>query len=355
MESIGKINGLTPQEALDKRKINFAAIGFVWALVAALTWAFQGNFMGIAGGMEPFAVSGYSVMMLALASIVTGGLHDLFAGIWLFFMNIGTGRSLRETGRLISTKIGTMNLLAAFFGGPMATGCYLVGVNLCGVTYAAAIGGTSPIIGAFVGRILFKERMNVRVWIGVVIAVLGVLIVSYSPPSGDYPYFVIGLLFSIFASIGWGLEGVCATYAADMTDSSTACGIYRTFGSALMTFAILVPLFGVLAGDVGAGFKIAVQSFADVTPVVWIAVAAIAGGLSYVAIYNAFPRTGVARSLTVNVTYTLWSIPVGFLFAAVGLSHYDIAGRAIIGCIIIFVGVALVIGNPKELVKLRDN
>lgn len=346
---------LTPQEALDKRKIRFAAIGFVWALIAALTWAFQGNLMGVAGGMWPFAAAGYSVMTIAVASIVTSGLHDFFAGIWLFFMNIGTGRSLKETGRLLSTKIGTVMLLAAFFGGPMATGAYLVGVNLCGVTYAAAIGGTSPIVGAIIGRLIFKEQMKSRVWFGIIAAVIGVLIVSYSPPSGDHPYFVIGLLFAVFSSVGWGLEGVCAVYAADMTDSSTACGIYRTFGSAIMTFAVLVPIFGLLAGNAGTGFHILAQAFSAVTPVIWIAIAAIAGGLSYVSIYNAFPRTGVGRSLTVNVTYTLWSIPVGFLFAALGFSDYSISGRAIIGCIVIFLGVALVIANPKELVKLRDN
>lgn len=349
-------NPLTPQQALDNRKVKYAAVGLVWAGLAALTWAFQGNLMSVAGGMWPFASATYSVMLLAVASIVTSGLHDFFAGIWLLIYNLATGHSLKEYVRLGSTKIGNVMLLAAFFGGPMATGASLIGINMCGVTYALAIGGTSPIIGAIAARILFKERMNMRVWIGIVIAVAGVLIVSYSPPDGDAkPYFIVGIIASIFSAIGWGLEGVCATYAADMTDSTTACGLYRCFGSALMTAVILLPVFGILAGDAGAGFKLLAEGFSAVTPVVWIAVAAIAGGLSYVSIYNAFPRAGVGRSLTVNVTYTLWSIPVGFLFLALGIGSYAITGRAIIGCLIVFAGVAMVIGNPKELVKLRDN
>lgn len=346
---------LSPQQALEKRKIKFAYVGLGWALLAALTWAFQGNIMEVAGGMWPFSDPKYTVMMVAVAAIVTGGLHDFFAGIWLLIYNLVTGRGIKEYLRLGSTKIGTMMLLAAFFGGPMATGSYLIGVNMCGVTYAAAIAGTSPIIGAIVGRIVFKENMNKRIWFGIILAVIGVLIVSYSPPEGDYPFFVVGLIASIFAAVGWGLEGVCATYAADMTDSTTACGLYRCFGSALITILLFIPIFSGLAGDVSIGFKMIANGFSSVTPILWIAGAAIAGGLSYLSIYNAFPRAGVGRSLTVNVTYSLWSIPVGFLFLALGIGSYAVTGQAIIGCVVIFVGVALVIANPKDLLNLREN
>lgn len=346
---------LTAQQALDKRKMGFAVRGLVWAGFAALTWAFQGNIMGVAGGMSPFASATYAAMMVALASIVTGGLHDFFAGCWLIIVNLATKRSLKEYVRLGTTKIGAVMMLASFFGGPMATGASLIGINMCGPTYALAIGGTSPIVGAIAGRILFKEKMNARVWIGIVAAVIGVLIVSYAPPEGDqYPFFVVGIIASIFSSIGWGLEGVCCIYAADMTDSQTACGIYRTFGSFVMTAIILIPIFGGINGDIFAGFKMIGDAFSAGTPILWIIGAALFGGLSYMCIYNAFPKAGAGRSLAVNVTYTLWSIPVGFLFLALGISQYAITGQAIIGCIITFIGVVLVIGNPKELINLRE-
>lgn len=349
-------NGLTPQQALDKRKIKYAATGLLWAAFAAMTWALQGNLMSVAGGMSPFAGAAYSAMFVAVASIVTGAMHDFFAGCWLIIVNLLTGRSLKEYLRLGTTKIGSVMMLAAFFGGPMATGASLIGINMCGPTYALAIGATSPIVGAIAGRIMFKERMSARVWLGIVIAVAGVLVVSWAPPDGnDYPYFVIGIIASIFSSIGWGMEGVCCIYAADMTDSATACGLYRTFGSCLMTLVILIPIFGGIAGDVGFGFELISESFKAGTPVMWIVIAALAGGISYLSIYNAFPRAGAGRSLTVNVTYSLWSIPIGYLFLALGISNYSITGQAIIGCIVIFLGVVLVIGNPKDLVKLRDN
>lgn len=350
------VNGLTPQQALDNRKVKFVKIGLLWALCAAVTWAFQGNIMSIAGGMSPFASAGYSAMMVCVASIVTGGIHDFCAGIWILIMNLGSGRSLKEYFRLGTTKIGSVMMIAAFMGGPLATGCSLIGINMCGPTYALAIGGTSPIVGAIFSRIVFKERISKAGWFGIVIAVAGVLIVSYAPPDGNsYPYFSIGLIASIGSSIGWGLEGVFASYAADMTDSQTACGIYRTFGSCLMTFVILVPIFGGMAGNVSAGFHMVGQAIHSGLPILVIFIAALAGGLSYMSIYNAFPRAGVSRSLVVNVTYSLWSIPVGFLFAAIGLSNYSVTLQAIIGCVVIFAGVALVIGNPKEFAKLRNN
>ena len=247
-------------------------------------------------------------------------------------------------------------LLAAFFGGTIAAGGNLIGINMCGPTYTLAIAGTSPIVGSILGRIVFKERIRPLAWVGIVIAVAGVITVSYAPPEGDqYPYFAIGLLGAVASSIGCGLEAVCVTYAADMTDSSTACGIYRTFGSSILTLVFLLPAFGILAGDVTTGFRMIGEAFSLGNPVLWIAIAALAGGLSYLTLYKAFPKAGIAKSMTVNVTYTLWSIPIGFAFLALGISDYAITGQAIIGCVVIFIGVVMVIGNPKDLVKLRNN
>ncbi len=350
------LNQITPQQALEKRKIRYAATGLLWACSAAVTWAFYGNIMGVAGGVSPFSDPAYTVAVIAVASIVTGCLNDLFSGIWVLIINLATGRSLKEYGRLLKTKIGAATLLAAFFGGPFATGASLIAINLCEPTYALAIGGTSPIVGAIAGRILFKENLNARIWLGIVIAVAGVLIVSWAPPTGkEYPYFAIGLLFAVLSSVGWGIEGVCCIYAADMTDSATACGIYRTFGSGLMFLILFVPAAGLIAGDATLGFSMMAEAFSAGTPILWILAASALAGISYLSIYNAFPRAGAGRSLCVNVTYSLWSIPVGYLFLAMGIGSYAITGQAIIGCVIIFIGVMMVVGNPKDLVKLRNN
>ncbi|NBI64166.1 EamA family transporter [Clostridiales bacterium] len=265
------LNQITPQQALEKRKIRYAATGLLWACSAAVTWAFYGNIMGVAGGMSPFSDPAYTVAVIAVASIVTGCLNDLFSGIWVLIINLATGRSLKEYGRLLKTKIGAATLLAAFFGGPFATGASLIAINLCEPTYALAIGGTSPIVGAIAGRILFKENLNARIWLGIVIAVAGVLIVSWAPPTGkEYPYFAIGLLFAVLSSVGWGIEGVCCIYAADMTDSATACGIYRSFGSGLMFLILFVPAAGLIAGDATLGFSMMAEAFSAGTPILWI-------------------------------------------------------------------------------------
>jgi polyferredoxin len=64
--------------------------------------------------------------------------------------------------------------------------------------------------------------------------------------------------------------------------------------------------------------------------------------------------TGVGRAMAFNVTYALWSIPFGLLFAAFGLYEFTVTTQAVIGAAIITFGTILVVANPKELLKLRN-
>ena len=105
----------------------------------------------------------------------------------------------------------------------------LIGVIYCGVTPALVVCSTSPIVGAIVARILYKEKLGVRVIIGMCIAISGIVIIGWVTPTGNYPHFMLGIGISALASIGWGVEGALASYAADMTDSSTAVGFFRIY------------------------------------------------------------------------------------------------------------------------------
>ncbi len=346
---------LQAQEAYRNKKYTYAKIGIGVGLIAGASSAWQAVIMSKAQSMAPFADPAYTLGILFVVALVAGGLCDIFASVWLLLTNLVSGRGFREYGRLFRTKIGRLIIIGAVCGGPIATGCYMIAINLAGPTYAAAIASVNPIIGTFLGVIFLKEKLNKRVWLGIIIAVAGALTVGYAPPDATaYPYFSIGIIFAVITALFWGLEGVLVTYANDMADPRISVGIYRTFISGMVYLLVLVPLVSIFCKTGTIGWTIFRDAFVMGSPVFWIAIAAIGAAATYTTFYSAMNMTGVGRAMALNTTMSLWSIIFGVLLKALGIIEYSITTQAIIGVLIIVVGTTLVAANPKELLQLRD-
>ncbi|MDD4754145.1 MAG: DMT family transporter [Desulfitobacteriaceae bacterium] len=342
------------QQALIKHELSYAKRGLGWGILSGATWGLDGVLLTIAGFMAPFWVESYSLAMVIVACLASAAMHDLFAGGWVALYNTFTGR-WREYGRSLKTKPGKIVLMGAVMGGPVGMGGYLIGLNLAGATYALSISAIYPALGAILGVFILKERITPRVWFGIIACMIGAFVVSFSPPEGTdaYPYFYAGIFFSFLPAIGWACEGVISTYGMDMVDSDIALGMREAF-SGLLLLIIVVPIAGFLLGAGLAGWNIFGGAFAAGVPMLWVAAAGLSGGLSYVAWYKALNMTGVGRAMAFNVTYALWSIPFGLLFAAFGLYEFTVTTQAVIGAAIITFGTILVVANPKELLKLRN-
>lgn len=336
-----------------KRRQKFAVQGLWLALISGITAGIYGNLTPIISE-DPTLAFGTTIGVVMAMSFVTQGLYDFIAGIWMLIYNFGTGRSIKEYFRLArSGRMAGLLLLAAVFGGPVALGASMIGVNLCGVTPALIVSSLSPVISAIMGRIMYKERLGMRVVIGITIAIIGIIIVGWSKPEGDYPYFMFGLLISFIAAIGWGLEGAVATYAADMTDPNTAVGLFRTLLSGVVGIVIMIPIFGICTREGLIGWDMVSSVLTSPKLLVVVIIAGLMCAISYCTTYVAFSKTGGTRSLVLINTYAIWSIVVGLMMAAFGISNYSVSGIVVIGAIVDFIGIALVIGNPKDLVKLR--
>jgi drug/metabolite transporter (DMT)-like permease len=347
------INTLNPNQAYKQKKIRIAGMGIVLALLSAMTVSPQGNALAWANGLMDIPAEA-TAMVLIVLTLATLAISDFISGVWLLIYNVINGRGIKEYFRLGKTKMAGQLMLAALFAGPMATGALMTGINLCGLTYALVIASATPILTAIVGRIVFKETLNTRMIIGIVIAVAGIITLGYAPPSGDYPHFYLGLFIAALAPIGFTLEGIIATYATDMTDPKVAVSLCRSFGSSILNLAIILPLFSALSGDITMGFSMVGDAITNPVVLAIIAFAALSGGFSYLTTYIAFNLSGPTRTLAVVNTFGVWSIPVGFIFAAFGVMEYGITGQAIIGAFVVLAGVTLVVANPKDLAQLRE-
>lgn len=59
--------------------------------------------------------------------------------------------------------------------------------------------------------------------------------------------------------------------------------------------------------------------------------------------------TGVSRAMALNITYSLW----GILFSAI-FTEVEITSSLLFGAAVITIGMVMVVGNPKEMINLRN-
>ena len=323
------------REIQDKMEFNLARGGLVWGVISGATWGLSGVLMGMALLLAPFT-SGASLLAVPLAG---AALEEGSAAFFAFWYNLFTGRFL-EYGRTICTKAGWLVVTAACFGGPLAMSFYLVGINWCGAAYALSITGLNPAIAAIVGRLWFKEKIVPRAWVGIFLSVAGGIFVAYTPPSGHFPHFLAGILLSLVAGFGWAMEGVFATYGADMVDPDLAVGLRE----ATSFFVYLVAILPIAGGFIFFG-----KTFLHPVTLLLMAGAGLMGWLSYIAYYRCLNLCGAGRGNALNVTYAAF----GVLFTWM-ISHGPITATLVIGCAITTVGVLLIIANPRELFVLRE-
>lgn len=319
---------------LEDRQISHSKTGILWGILSGATWGLDGVILGIALSLAPFT-NGVSLFAAPLAG---AALHDGFAGLWLLIYNIFTGK-WREYLRTLATKPGLMVCIAALFGGPLAMSGYLLGISMAGPTYALPITAMYPVVGAFLAMIFLKEKVTLRVWIGLFLCITGAVIVGYTPPEGSSPNFHLGIFLSLLACLGWAAEGVISTFGMDMVDPDIAIGI-REAASCVVYLVAVLPFVG--------GLVIFGDAFGAPQALMYLIIAAFSGALSYLAWYRALNMAGVGRGMALNITYCLWAIVFGWL-----ITKTPVTLPLAIGACLIFIGTLVSVTNVKELLDLR--
>jgi drug/metabolite transporter (DMT)-like permease len=324
-----------------QRQLSFARRGLFWGLLSGITWGLVGVLLGVALGLPPFSnVRPHSAALWGLlaAPLVGACLHDSFAALWIVAYNVSTGRA-KEYARTIKTVPGAMICIGGIFGGPMFMSGYLIAIRLSGAFYALAITATYPIIGALLAALVLKEKTGPRLWLGIVLCIVGAIAVGYVPPGNNAnPYFYVGLGAALVATIGVALEGIFSTMGMDLVDSNIAMGI-RELTSSVIYLAIILPLLsasGILAAAVGH------KSF------LILAVAGVIGGYSFQIWYRGFNMAGVSRTMALNITYALWGLLFGWAFTGA-----TVTATLLVGAMLITVGAIITVLSPQEFLVLR--
>ncbi|MDO4537685.1 MAG: DMT family transporter [Coriobacteriales bacterium] len=304
-------------------------------ILAGMTWAIETIILGMALAMTPFVSSEQAVVLAPFASTF---LHDACSALWACLYN-GVRGNLAGVVRALKTKSGRFVALAAVIGGPVGMTGYVLSVANMGASIGAVASAIFPAIGSLLAYIFLKEDMSWQRWVFLILSLLGVYGLSYSPEI-NITNFWLGFVGTLMCAFGWGIEAVII--AKSVQDEAVTDEIalqIRQTTSALVYGVVVLPLmggWGFTAGlFVGTGWLLPT-----------IALAALFATASYLFYYRAISQIGAAKSMALNITYSAWAVIISIVF----LGDHSLLNPVTIVCtVVVLVFGILAAADYREL------
>ena len=292
-----------------------------FGIVSGALWGLDTVILGIALMMTPFIGAANAALAGAL-------IHDVFAALILLGYMAVKGR-LRHTLAALRTRSGAAVMGGALLGGPLGMTGYVIAIDNIGAGYTAIISSFYPALGTLFAFLFLKERMRPRQLLALLAALAGIVVIGWASSSAEVPGSAfIGIAGAVACVVGWGSEAVILAWGMrdDAVDNETALHIRETT-SALIYIVVVGPLFGVLDFSWSAALRPATGV---------VALAALAGTVSYLFYYRAIDTIGASRGMALNISYAAWA-----LFFGAALSQATPTALDIICAVVILVGTVL--------------
>ncbi len=347
--------------AKKKLSADFRKKGILIALFSGLCYGFYTAFMtlGMSKGIwadwygaNTAGLSAFTITFLlgALGAATT----DTCSAVWALLIAVVRGK-LGDFFRCLKTKPGLVMVVGALIGGPLASTAYVVGLMKAG-SIVVPISALCPAVGAILARVWFKQELNARMMLGIFICFLASLMIAIPSLGGDAPDgMFVGICFGFFAALGWGFEGCVCGYGTSMIDSEVGITI-RQVTSGLSNLIILVPIFGMMSGDVNT-LGLVVQSFTDGASLIYFALAGLGAYGAFMFWYKGNSMCGAALGMSCNGTFSFWGpfccwIILGVIF---GLDGWSIPPIAWAAAVVMVIGIFTIALNPLDLLKKKED
>lgn len=309
-------------------------------IIAGITWAIETIVLGIALAMSPFVSTEQAVF---LAPFVSTFLHDAFSAIFACAYNGFRGK-LPQLVKALKTKSGKFVALAAVIGGPVGMTGYVLSVAYMGPSIGAVASAIFPAIGAVLAYFFLKEKMSWYRWIFLILSLIGVYGLSYSPEV-NITNFALGFLGTLMCAFGWGIEAVIVAKSVQdpLVTDEIALQIRQTT-SALVYGVIVLPFLK------GWGFTVSLFTIKGMLIPI-IAIAALFATVSYLFYYRAISQIGASKSMALNITYSAWAVVISIIF----LRDFSLLNPITILCTIAVLIFGILAGaDYKELIKKKS-
>lgn len=282
------------------------------------------------------------------------GVNDTCSAVWALTM-AGIRGKIGDFFRCLNTTPGRMLMLAAIMGGPVANSAYVIGLAAAG-SIIVPIAALCPAIGAILSRILYKQELNKRMILGIVICVFSSALIGFSSISGGtQKNVVVGIIAAFVAAIGWGIEGCIAGYGSAMVDSEIGIAI-RQSTSGLSNLIIFVPMIAMIGGNADLSFHLIDQALTSGTAMIWFAISGLTSYLSFMSWYKGNSMTGVALGMATNGTFSFFGPFCCWILLGVilGIKGWTIPPLDWICAILMAFGILIISVNPMDLLRKKE-
>ena len=268
-----------------------------YGLFAGVTWGIETVILGIALSKSVFVDTSTAVIG---AMLVSSFLHDFTMGIWTLIYSVFKG-SFKETIKITKTKTGGNIAITAIITSIVATVGYNLCINELGSSIGSAVSAMAPAIGAVLAFFFMKEKLSVSKWCFLLISIVGVVMLSYSPGETVNNFF-LGALGALAYSVGSGMESIILGKLVQQEVPDECLLTIRHFSESIINGLIFVNLFG----GFGLLKEIIISNPEGVLFV--ICAASLFACVSFILYYKAIVKIGVSKTIVLNATYVVWAM-----------------------------------------------
>lgn len=358
----GKVStNLTAINAKKQLTEQFYKQGLLIGLFSGVSYGLYSAFLafgmtkGVWSDWHGINTAGLSIFTITyLLGALGSAVNDICSAIWAIGYAIIRGK-FGDFLKTINTTPGRMMVLAALAGGPIAGTAYVVGLQMAG-SIVIPITALCPAIGAILSRILYKQEISKRMWLGISICVgASFLIGSTSVGKDSSNTMILGIAIASIAALGWGFEGCVAGYGTSMIDSEIGITIRQTT-SGLANLCILVPIFAIFGGNIKLAPQLAMQAFTNGPAMIWFAISGLFAFMSFMSWYRGNSMCGTALGMACNATYSFWGPFFCWILLGVigGIDGWALPPIVWLGAIIMTFGILIIAMNPLDLFKKKE-
>lgn len=277
-------------------------LGIIAGIFSGITWAIYTIINNLLTQNKIFLP--YSdKMYIPILTIIF--MHDFFSMLWLFFY-LKKNKKISRIKEVLRNKNIHLIFIGALLGGPIGMSGYLLGIKYIGASYMASFSSFYLIIGTFLSTLFLKEKIKLRMLFAAILNVIGIFIINFNWNKIFEINFntetLFGLIFLLFCIFGWASEGLIASYILKYKKTSIEPEVaifIRQLTSTLLYGLLIIPYI--------KAYGLVFEIFKNEILLI-VAFISIVGSLSFFLWYYSMSIIGVAKGISLNISYILWTI-----------------------------------------------
>lgn len=347
--------------AKQKADASFMKRGIIFAIMSGVCYGLYTGFLtlgmskGIWGndwyGANVSGLSGFAITYVlgALGSAV----NDTISGIWCLIVVTIKGE-LGDFFRCLKSKPGRVMIICALIGGPIASTCYVVSLQMAG-SIIVPICALNAAIGAIIGKFVFKQELNGRMILGILVCLFAAAVIGGTSFADMGSTAALGCLIALVAAAGWGIEGAVAGFGTTLIEYNIGITI-RQCTSGLSNMIILLPILAAIDGNIGLAPHLLGSAFTD-SSILFFIISGFFAMPAYSFWYKGNSMCGAALGMVCNGMYAFWGPFFCWIVCGIigGQEGWMLTPIQWVMAVVMVIGIALVGNlNPLNLFKKKE-